>query len=51
MQQVEQEIRASSSRKLREETCARRYDKCSETRHNARTCEIIEEVSKEEDSK
>ena len=49
-QQVEQEIKASSGRKPREETCARRCSNCGETGHNARTCEIIEEVSRDEDS-
>ena len=50
-QQVEQEIKASGGRKPREETRARRCGNCGETGHNARTCEIIEEVSGEEDSK
>ena len=38
VQQVEQEIRASSGRKPREETRARRCGKCGGTGHNARTC-------------
>jgi hypothetical protein len=50
MQQVEQEIRASSGRKPREETRARRYGRCGETRHNAHTCQIIIDTSKEENS-
>ena len=49
-QQVEQEIQASSSRKLREETRARRCGNCGETGHNARTCQIVIEMSEEEDS-
>ena len=49
-QQVEQEMKASSGRKPREETRAQRCGNCRETGHNARTCEIIEEVSGEEDS-
>jgi hypothetical protein len=48
--QVEQEIKASSGRKPREETRARRCGNCGETGYNTRTCEIIEEVSGEEDS-
>jgi hypothetical protein len=48
VQQVEQEIRASSGRKPREETRARRYGKCSETGHNARTCQIVIDTSEEE---
>ena len=43
-------MKASSSRKPREETRARRCGNCGETGHNARTCEIIEEASGEEDS-
>ncbi|KFY94285.1 hypothetical protein V500_03350 [Pseudogymnoascus sp. VKM F-4518 (FW-2643)] len=50
VQQVEQEIRASSGRKPREETCARRCGKCGETGHNARTCQIVIDTSEEEDS-
>jgi hypothetical protein len=50
MQQVEQEIRASSGWKPREETRARCYSRCSETRHNARTCQIIIDTSEEENS-
>ena len=50
VQQVEQETKASSGRKPREETRARRCGNCGATGHNARTCEIIEEMSKEEDS-
>ena len=49
-QQVEQEMKASGGRKPREETRAQRCSNCRETGHNARTCEIIEEVSREEDS-
>ena len=49
-QQVKQEMKASSGRKPREESRARRCGNCGETRHNARTCKIIEEVSEEEDS-
>jgi hypothetical protein len=50
MQQVEQEIRASSGRKPREETRARRCGRCGETGHNARTCQIIIDTSEEENS-
>ena len=50
VQQVEQEIRTSSSRKPREETHARRYGKCGGTKHNARTCQIVIDTSEEEDS-
>jgi DDE superfamily endonuclease len=49
-QQVKQEIRASSGRKPREETRARRCGNCNETGHNARTCQIVVETSEEEDS-
>jgi hypothetical protein len=49
--QVEQEIRASSSRKPRQETRARHCGNCNEPGHNARTCQTIVETSKEEDSK
>lgn len=49
-QQVEQEIKASSGRKPREETCARCCSNCGKTGHNARTCQIIIETSGEEDS-
>jgi hypothetical protein len=48
--QVEQETKASSGRKPREETRARRCGKCDKTGHNARTCQIIEVISREEDS-
>lgn len=44
MQQVEQEIRASSGRKPREETHARRCGKCGETGHK---CQIVVETSSE----
>jgi hypothetical protein len=50
VQQVEQEIRASRGRKPREETRARRCGKCGGTNHNARTCQIVIDTSKEEDS-
>ncbi|KFZ24090.1 hypothetical protein V502_01424, partial [Pseudogymnoascus sp. VKM F-4520 (FW-2644)] len=48
VEQVEQEIRASSGRKPREETRARRCGKCSKTGHNARTCQIAIDTSEEE---
>ena len=48
--QVEQERKASSSRKPREETRAQRCGNCGETGHNTRTCQIVIEVSEEEDS-
>jgi hypothetical protein len=49
--QVEQETKANSGRKAREETRARRCGNCNQTGHNARTCEIRVEESEEEDSK
>ncbi|KFY98687.1 hypothetical protein V500_01573 [Pseudogymnoascus sp. VKM F-4518 (FW-2643)] len=49
IQQVEQETKARSGRKPREETHARRCGNCRETGHNMRTCGIIEEVSEDED--
>ncbi len=49
--QLEQERKASSGRKPREETRARRCGNCGETGHNARTCQIEIETSHEEDSK
>ena len=49
-EQVEQETKASSGRKPSEETRAQRCGNCGETGHNARTCQIIIEVSEEEDS-
>jgi hypothetical protein len=48
--QVEQERKANSGRKPREELHARRCGNCGKTGHNARTCQIIIEVSEEEDS-
>ena len=39
-QQLKRETHASSGRKPREETRPRLCDKCSKTRHNARTCQI-----------
>ncbi|KFY21172.1 hypothetical protein V491_03102, partial [Pseudogymnoascus sp. VKM F-3775] len=50
VQQVEQETKASSGRKPREETHARRCSKCGGTGHNARTCQIVIDMSEEEDS-
>jgi len=47
---VQQELRAGPGRKPRVETRGRRCGKCGATGHNARTCDIIEEVSEEEDS-
>jgi hypothetical protein len=44
-QQVEQEMKASGSRKPREETSARRCGSCNATGHNARTCQIVVETS------
>ena len=49
-QQLKQETQASSGRKPGEETRARRCGNCSETGHNARTCQIVIETSEEEDS-
>jgi DDE superfamily endonuclease/Tc5 transposase DNA-binding domain len=49
-QQVKQEVRASSGRKPREETRARRCGNCNATGHNMRTCQIVVETSEEEDS-
>jgi hypothetical protein len=48
--QVEQERKANSGRKPREELRARRCGNCGKTGHNARTCQIIIEVSEEDDS-
>jgi hypothetical protein len=48
--QVEQETKASSGRKPRDETRARRCGNCGETGHNARTCQIIIETSEEDNS-
>ena len=48
MQQLKQETQASSGRKQREETRTRRCGNCGETGHNARTCQIVIEVSEEE---
>ena len=49
-QQVVKEIKASSGRKPREEIRARRCGNCGEAGHNTRTCQIIVEISEEEDS-
>ncbi|KFZ24411.1 hypothetical protein V502_01111 [Pseudogymnoascus sp. VKM F-4520 (FW-2644)] len=49
VQQVEQETKASSGRKPREETRQRRCGNCSQVGHNARTCQIVAETSSEED--
>ena len=49
-QQLKQETQASSGRKPREETRARRCGNCGETGHNARTCQIVIEMSEKEDS-
>jgi hypothetical protein len=49
-EQVQQELRVGTSRKLRVKTHGRRYGNCRATGHNARTCDIIEEASEEEDS-
>jgi hypothetical protein len=51
VEQVKQELQASGSRKLRVALRARRYSNCNATGHNVRTCQIIIEVSEEEDSK
>jgi hypothetical protein len=48
--QVKREIRASSGRKPRTETHARRCGNCGETGHNARTCQIVIETSEEDES-
>ena len=50
VQQLKQEMQASSGRKAREETRARRCGNCGEPRHNVRTCQIVIEMSREEDS-
>ena len=49
-QQVKQETQASSGRKARTETHARRCGICGETGHNARTCEKGVDVIGEDDS-
>ena len=46
-EQVQQELRAGTGRKPREETRARRCGNYGGTGHNARTCNIIEEESSE----
>jgi hypothetical protein len=48
--QVKQETQASSGRKPRVESRARHCGNCGATGHNARTCQIIIEVSEEENS-
>ncbi|OAQ57764.1 hypothetical protein VFPPC_17095 [Pochonia chlamydosporia 170] len=49
-EQIQQEDRKIRGRKSRVETKARRCGVCSNTGHNARTCQIDEETSNEEDS-
>jgi hypothetical protein len=46
--QLKQEIRASGSRRPREETRARRCGNCNTTGHNTRTCQIVIETSEED---
>jgi hypothetical protein len=48
--QLKQEIQAGSGRRARDETRARRCGNCNATGHNARTCQFIEETSKEDNS-
>ena len=48
--QIREETQASSGRKPRTETRARRCGKCGEPGHNARTCQIVVETSEEDDS-
>lgn len=47
-QQVKRETQAGSGRKPREETRARRCGNCGGTKHNARTCQMVIEVSEDE---
>jgi hypothetical protein len=49
-QQIEQETRGSSTRKLRVETHPRRCGTCHEFGHNARSCSTIVVDTEEEDS-
>jgi hypothetical protein len=49
-QQIEQETRGSSTRKLRVETHPRRCGTCHEVGHNTRSCSTIVVDTKEEDS-
>ena len=48
--QIKEETQASSGRKPRVETRARRCGNCGEPGHNARTCQIVVETSEEDDS-
>ena len=48
--QIKEETQAGSGRKPRVETRARRCSNCGEPGHNARTCQIVVETSKEDDS-
>lgn len=48
--QIKEETRAGSGRKPRVETRARRCGTCGEPGHNARTCQIVVEMSEENDS-
>ena len=48
--QFKEETQAGSSRKSRTETRARRCGNCGEPGHNARTCQVVVETSKEDNS-
>ena len=48
--QFKEETQAGSSRKSRTETRARRCRNCGEPGHNARTCQVVVETSKEDNS-
>ena len=48
--QIEQEIRQSGGRKKRTETRERRCGTCGNTGHNSRTCQVVVEMSQEDDS-
>ena len=48
--QVKGEARSEGGRKPRTKVRARRCGNCSEAGHNARTCQIVIEISEEDDS-
>ena len=48
--QVKDEARSEGGRKPRTEVRARRCGNCGEAGHNARTCQIVIEISEEDDS-
>lgn len=48
--QVKDEARSEGGRKPRTEVRAQRCSNCGEAGHNARTCQIVIEISEEDDS-